>query len=124
MQALQSANLVVRFALELCALAAVAYWGSQTGSDAVPWVLALTAPAAVAIVWGIYLAPKRRVDLPKPVRFAIELGVFAIAAIALWATGQETLAITLAVAELVSGGLNYLWGEASLGLERPPGPPG
>jgi hypothetical protein len=89
----------------------------------VPWVLALTAPAAVAIVWGIYLAPKRRVDLPKRVRFAIELGVFAIAAIALWATGQETLAITLGVVELVSGGLNYLWGEASLGLERPPGPP-
>jgi Protein of unknown function (DUF2568) len=90
----------------------------------VPWVLALTAPAAVAIVWGIYLAPKRRVDLPKRVRFGIELGVFAVAAVALWATGQETLAIVLAAAALVSGVLNYLWGEASLGLERPPGPPG
>jgi Protein of unknown function (DUF2568) len=74
----------------------------------VPWVLALIAPAAMAIVWGIYLAPKRRVDLPKPVRFAIELVVFGIAAIALWATGQETLAIVLAVAALVSGSFNYL----------------
>jgi len=60
----------------------------------------------------------------SPVRFAIELGVFVIAAIALWAAGQETLAIVLAAAALVSGVLNYLWGEASLGLERPPGPPG
>src|SRR4029450_8488860 len=97
-QAVQNANLVVRFALELCALAAVAYWGSQTGSEAVPWGLARAAPAAVAIVWVIYLAPKRRVDLPKPVRFAIELGVFAVAAGALWATGQEALAIVAAAA--------------------------
>jgi chromate transport protein ChrA len=75
----------------------------------VPWVLALTAPAAVAIVWGTFLAPKRRVDLPKPARFAIELAVFGVAAIALWATGQETLAIVLAAAALVSGILNYAW---------------
>jgi anti-sigma-K factor RskA len=82
-------------------------------------VLALTAPAAVAIVWGICLAPKRRVDLPKPLRFAIELGVFAVAAVALWDTGQETVAIVLAAAALASGSLNYLWGEESAG----PGPP-
>jgi len=86
----------------------------------VPWVLALTAPAAVAIVWGIYLAPKRKVDLPEPVRFAIELGVFTVAAVALWGTGQETLAIVLAAAALVSGALNYLWGEESPGLGPPP----
>jgi hypothetical protein len=86
----------------------------------VPWVLALTAPAAVAIVWGIYLAPKRKVDLPKPVRFAIELGVFTVAAVALWGTGQETLAIVLAAVALVSGALNYLWGEESPGLGPPP----
>jgi Protein of unknown function (DUF2568) len=58
--------------------------------------------------------------LPKPVRFAIGLGVFAVAAVALWATGQEPLAIVLAAAALVSGGVNYLWGEESPGLGPPP----
>ena len=82
-----------------------------------PWALALTAPAVVAVVWGTFLSPKRRVDLPKPARFALELAVFGIAALALLATGQETLALMLAVAAVLSGSLNYLWGE-----DKPPGP--
>jgi hypothetical protein len=114
MRALQNINLVVRFALEIAALVAIAYWGSQTGSEAVPWVLALTAPAVVAVVWGTFLSPKRRIDLPKPVRFLLELAVVAAAALALFATGHDVLAIVLAAVALVSGLLNYAWGESGL----------
>ncbi len=74
-------------------------------------MLALTAPAAVAAFWGTFLSPKRRIDLSKPVRFALELAVFGIAALALAATGQDTLAIVLAATAVVSGALNYLWGD-------------
>jgi len=74
-------------------------------------VLALIAPALVGVFWGTYLSPKRRVDLPKPVRFALELVVFGIAALALFATGQDTLALVLAAAAVVSGVLNYVWGD-------------
>jgi hypothetical protein len=77
----------------------------------VPWVLALTAPAVVAVVWGTFLSPKRKIDLPKPVRFVVELAVFAVAALALAATGQDTLAIVLAVAAVLSGSLNYVAGD-------------
>jgi EamA domain-containing membrane protein RarD len=77
----------------------------------VPWVLGLTAPAVVAVVWGTYLSPRRRIDLPKPVRFTLELAVFGIAALALLATGQDALAIVLAAAAVVSGALNYAWGD-------------
>ena len=76
-----------------------------------PWVLALTGPAVVAVVWGTFLSPKRKIDLPKPVRFLVELAVFALAALALLATGQDTLALVLAVAAALSGSLNYLAGE-------------
>lgn len=35
--ALGSANLALRFGLELCALAALAYWGVHTHSGAAAW---------------------------------------------------------------------------------------
>ena len=76
-----------------------------------PWVLALTAPAVVAIVWGTFLSPKRKIDLPKPARVLVELAVFGTAALALVATGRDTLAIVLAVIALLSGALNYVAGE-------------
>jgi hypothetical protein len=121
MRAAQNINLVVRFALELAALAALAYWGSQTGTGVVRLVLALTAPAALALVWGTFLAPRRRIDLPKPVRLVLELAVFGAAALALVATGHDALAIALAAIALVSGLLNYVWGESEPGSFVPKG---
>ena len=41
----------------------------------------------MAVVWGLFLAPKRRIDLAKPLRLAIEFVVFGAAAAALAATG-------------------------------------
>ena len=106
---MRGANLVLRFLLEMSALVAVSYWGFATASGFTQWVLGLGAPALVAVVWGLFVAPKRKVDLPKPARFAIELLVFAAAAFALVAADQPLLGIVLAAAELVSGTLNYLW---------------
>jgi hypothetical protein len=106
---MRGANLVLRFLLELSALAATSYWGFATASGFNQWVLGLGAPALVAVVWGLFLAPKRKVELRKPARFAIELLVFAAAALALVSAGQPLLGIVLAAAELVSGTLNYIW---------------
>ena len=110
---MRGANLVLRFLLEMSALVAVSYWGFATASGFTQWVLGLGAPALVAVVWGLFVAPKRKVDLPKPARFAIELLVFAAAAFALVAADQPLLGIVLAAAELVSGTLNYLWERGS-----------
>jgi hypothetical protein len=106
---MRGANLVLRFLLELSALAAMVYWGFATASGATQWVLGLGAPLAVAVVWGLFVSPKRRFDLPHPARFAIELVVFAAAVLALFAADQPVLAVVLAGLELVSGTLNYVW---------------
>ena len=100
-----AANLVLRFVLELAALAAVGYWGWDAGGP----LLAIAAVAAVAVVWGLFLAPKRRFDLAAPIRFAVELGVWIAAGAALYATGHTALAVAFVVLAVVSGGLNYLW---------------
>jgi hypothetical protein len=101
----RAANLLVRFLLELGALAAVGYWAWEAGG--VP--LAAAAVAVVAVVWGLFLSPKRKLDLAHPIRFAVELGVWAAAGLALYATGHAALAAACVVVALISGSLNYAW---------------
>ena len=106
---MRSANLVLRFLLELSALAATAYWGFATASGVTQWVLGIAAPAARGDVWGLFVSPKAKIELPRPAQFAIELLVFAAAALALATASRPVLAIALAVVALVSGTLNYVW---------------
>jgi uncharacterized protein DUF2568 len=107
---LRGANLAVRFLLvELGALAATGYWGYETGSGAVRILLAVGAPALVVVTWALFVSPKRKHDLAKPVRFAIELFVLGAAALALWDAVDPGLGIAFAALALVSGALNYVW---------------
>jgi hypothetical protein len=114
----KSANLLVRFLLELAALAATSYWGFETASGALQWVLGIGAPLAVIAVWWLFVSPKPTIPLPRAVRFAIELAVFAAAALALVAADQAVLAVVLAIVAIVSGALNYVWGPG-VALDRP-----
>jgi hypothetical protein len=107
---MRGANLVLRFLLELSALTATAYWGFATASGATQWVLGLGAPLAVAVVWGLFVSPRARIELARPARFAIELLVWAAAALALVAADQVMLGIVFAAVALVSGTLNYVSG--------------
>ena len=108
MKALQGANLAVRFlVLELGALAIAAYWGYESAEGVLRWVLAIGAPLLVAAAWGLFVSPKAKVDVPRPVRFAIELTILGAAAAALASTGQEMLAIGFAALAVLSGALNY-----------------
>jgi hypothetical protein len=66
---LRAANLALRFLLELGALAAVGYWGWETGDGAMRWVLAAAAVGAIVVVWWLYVAPKARFDLARQLRF-------------------------------------------------------
>jgi hypothetical protein len=109
----RSANLGIRFLLELLALAATSYWGFATASGVTQWVLGLGAPIAVAVVWGLFVSPKAKVDVPGPVRFGIELLVWTAAALALVAADQVVLGIVFAAVALISGTMNYVSGHLS-----------
>jgi len=103
-RALKGANLVLRFLVELCGLAAVAYWGSRVSSStAVNVVVAIAAPVAVATVWGLWLAPKAHNRLDPPARTLLELAVLAVAVAALVAAGQPLLGVILAVVAVLNG---------------------
>ena len=90
---MRSANLALKFLLELAALAAVAIWGADTGSGLGAVLLAVAAPLVVALLWGRFAAPRSSHRLPTSSRIPFELGVFLIAAVALVARGHTIIAI-------------------------------
>ncbi len=91
-------NLGLRFGLELCALAALAYGGWQI--DAPVWVRILAAiglPLLAAYVWSRWVAPKASHPIPDPQRLIPEWLVFGGATVALVLTGHVVLGAMLAV---------------------------
>lgn len=91
-------DLAIIFALELCMLVALAYWGVKTGSGAFGKIAyGVGAPVAIAVVWGVFAAPKAKAPLPVVARLAVKAIIFALAALALSAAGQRGLGIALFV---------------------------
>ncbi len=99
---MRAANLALKFLLELCALAAFAYWGSRTGPTAVNVLLGVGAPLAMALVWGTWAAPKASRRLAGAARVTLELSVFALAALALVAAGAAVPAAVFAALVVVN----------------------
>jgi hypothetical protein len=89
------ANDGLRFSLELCALAAVAYWGWSEHGGVWRWVLVVAAPLAVAALWGKTIAPKAKRRVRDPWRLVVELLVFGGAVAALLDADQPVLATVL-----------------------------
>jgi Protein of unknown function (DUF2568) len=108
--AIKAANLGLRFLIELCALAGVAYWGSRVSdTTAVNVLVAIAAPLALATFWGLLLAPNSNRRLDPPLRTLAELFALAAAVLALIAAGSPILALALAVAALLNGLLLHVW---------------
>jgi Protein of unknown function (DUF2568) len=90
-------NLTLAFLLELCALAALGYWGFRVGGGPVTKLVAgLGAPLVAAGLWGLFAAPRAPVSVPLA-RLAVQLVVFGSAAVALYAKAHAALALTFAI---------------------------
>ncbi len=108
MGAVNALNLAIRFfVVELGALAAAAYWGWEATSGAGRWYLAVAAPAAVIVVWALFVAPTARIRVPKAAALAIELVLLGLVAVGLAAAGPVWLGIAYGAVALVSGLVNY-----------------
>jgi hypothetical protein len=80
---LRAGNLAVKFALELVAIGAFAYWGATAASGVVTVLLAVVAPAFAIALWGRFAAPRSTRRLPLRLRIAFELVVFSLASLVL-----------------------------------------
>jgi len=103
---MKEANLAVRFLLELCLLAALAYAGLQ-----VDIVLAVLAPLVAAVVWGLFVSPKARFPLSRPLWVGVQVVLFGAAVVGLVASGQGVLGSIFGVAVAVNLALVLIWSE-------------
>jgi hypothetical protein len=106
----QAANLVLRFLLELCMLAALGYWGYWTGQGTLAKVgLAICAPLLAAMVWGVFISPKAAVRVPRWLWLVLQGILFGCAAAALATTGHPFLATVLLLLVAINSILLYAW---------------
>jgi len=109
---LKVVNLGLAFLLELCVLAALAYWGFQVASDLpLKIVLGIGAPLVVAVIWGRYMAPTSKTRLSGSRYRLVKLIIFGVAAIALALAGQVTLAIIFAIVSVINQILLMAWNQ-------------
>lgn len=99
---MKALNLALKFLLELAALAAVGLWGASIADGVAAVVLAILLPVIVAVLWGMFAAPRARRRLPLRLRAPFELGVFALAALALWGAGWPVWGAAFAVIAVVN----------------------
>jgi hypothetical protein len=97
--ALRSLILAVRF-LELCALAAIGYWGFRTAEGVMKWVLGIGTPVLVAVLWAMFVAPGS--TAPGTLRVAVVVAVFGTAAAALYVREHGGLALIFVVVVIVN----------------------
>lgn len=104
-------NLALRFSLELFALGSLAYWGAQTGKGVMRVLLAIGAPLIIATVWGVFGSPRSQVQLSMSMHIMLELLVFGLPSVALYATGKHSLAIIYITIAIINRILMYMWGQ-------------
>lgn len=86
------------FLIELLALAALAWWGAETGSGLfVHLLLGIGTPLVAAVIWGVFASPKATVKLPLAGVLGVKALVFGAALFGLDLLGHRTLAILFGV---------------------------
>ena len=91
-------------------LAAVGYWGFKTHSSwALKILFGIGLPVLIAVIWGRFMAPNSTHRL-HGIAFTIsDLILLGSGAVALYASGQNTLAWIYAVLLIISESLRLLW---------------
>lgn len=110
MQIPKAINSALAFVLELAMLASFGYWGFQGDKSIwLKWGLGIGIPLAVAILWGLLLAPRAGRRLGSTGGIALSLVLFCLAATGLYQTGQPVPAIIFASIAVINRLLVLLW---------------
>jgi hypothetical protein len=110
MDVLKGLNLLVRFLLELCMLAAVGYWGFKTHSDwAMKIIFGIGLPILIAVLWGLFIAPRATYPLTGISYLVVELILLGSGALALFASGKPALGWVYTIIVVANKVLLVLW---------------
>ncbi len=103
MAILKGLNATLAFLLELAMIAALGYWGYQSADSVLlKWLLTIGLPVVAIIMWARYFAPNSPRRLAIMPGVLLSLGLFLLAAVALYSAHQPAAAMVLAVSALVN----------------------
>jgi hypothetical protein len=103
-------NLAFRFLLEICALIALGYWGFLIGKgNEMKILLGIGFPILNGLIWGGFGSPNAKVKLSMPLHILLELIVFGIPAIALYAAGKPQIAWIYGICVVINRLLMFVW---------------
>lgn len=112
MELVRSANLALRFLLELGGIAALGVWGFQLDRNgALRWVAGIGAPLVLIVVWALAVAPNNGNALGAATKMWIGTALLAAAAGALAAAGRTGLASAFALTVVANAVLMQVWGQ-------------
>jgi hypothetical protein len=110
MNTLKGINLGVRFLLEMSMLAAIGYWGFKTHSSWPMKILfGIGLPILMAVIWGYFMAPRSTHRLSGVPFTVMDIILLGSGAVALYASGQTSLAGIYAVVLFISEILRLVW---------------
>lgn len=100
-------NDIVRFLLEIVAIATLAIWGFVMWP--LPWpgvLMGILLPALAILLWALFRSPKAVFHTDVFVKAIVELVVMGTAAFAWWDMGQPIVAGVFAVLAITTGLIN------------------
>jgi hypothetical protein len=107
---MSAANLALAFFLELAMLGAFGYWGFWIGKTGMAKVgLGIGIPLLVAVMWGIFMAPRSSRRLQGAAYLALKLVLFGLAVAALILAGSPALGIVFGVLVVINTVLLSAW---------------
>jgi len=110
MDVLKLLNLLVRFLLELCMLAAVGYWGFKTQTSWFMKILfGIGLPVLIAALWGMFIAPRATYPLSGFSYLILELILLTSGSVALFASGNSTFGWVYTITFIVNKLLLVVW---------------
>jgi len=105
---MKAINLLLRFILELAALAALGFWGLHAAAGTAGIALCIAAPLLFAVVWGLFAAHKAKFPPPQPWKAVLGAVLLEVTAVVLALEGQDLWAGLIAIGILANSMTVYL----------------
>ena len=97
------------FLAELAMLAGLFWWGYKNFDGYWSWLIGLSIPFFVSVIWSVSLSPKAPRPLPTPLKVTVRLALLLAGAAAWWFADQPIVAILTAAAALIGTAIAWRW---------------
>ncbi|MBV7506291.1 YrdB family protein [Bacillus sp. sid0103] len=110
MEGLKLINIGVRFLLEIFVLIILGYWGFKFSQGTIlKFIVGIGLPLLIAVIWGLFGAPKATYLLSGFPFLLLEIVVFGLPVIALLSLEEQALAFIYGLITVINLVLMKIW---------------